>query len=43
MSDSNNQRLNQNPSETSFSISAKDLKSKLDSKRPLMLFDIGQR
>jgi len=43
MSDSNNQRLNQNPSETSFSISAQDLKSKLDSQRPLMLFDIGQR
>ena len=43
MSDSNNQRLNQNPSETSFSISAEDLKSKLDSQRPLMLFDIGQR
>ena len=43
MSDSNNQRLHQNTSETSFSISAKDLKSKLDSKRPLMLFDIGER
>ena len=43
MSDSNNQRLHQNTSETSFSISAKDLKSKLDSKRPLMLFDIGKR
>jgi glyoxylase-like metal-dependent hydrolase (beta-lactamase superfamily II)/rhodanese-related sulfurtransferase len=26
-----------------FSISAKDLKSKIDSKRPLMVFDIGQR
>jgi glyoxylase-like metal-dependent hydrolase (beta-lactamase superfamily II)/rhodanese-related sulfurtransferase len=43
MSDSNNQRLHQNTSETSFSISAKDLKSKIDSKRPLMLFDIGKR
>ena len=43
MSDSNNQRLHQNTSETSFSISAEDLKSKLDSKRPLMLFDIGER
>jgi hypothetical protein len=43
MSDSNNQRLNQNPSETSFSISAEDLKSKLDSQRPLLLFDIVQR
>lgn len=43
MSDSNNQRLHQNPTETSFSISAKDLKIKIDSKRPLMLFDIGER
>jgi rhodanese-related sulfurtransferase len=42
-SNSNNQRLNQNPSEPSFSISAEDLKSKIDSQRPLMLFDIGQR
>ncbi|MGH9980218.1 MAG: rhodanese-like domain-containing protein, partial [Nitrososphaeraceae archaeon] len=43
MSESNNQKLNQNPSETSFSISAEELKSKLDSKRPIMLFDIGER
>jgi len=43
MTDTDNQRLNQNPSETSFSISAQDLKSKLDSKLPLILFDLGQR
>jgi 3-mercaptopyruvate sulfurtransferase SseA len=43
MTDTDNQRLNQNPSETSFSISAQDLKSKLDIKRPLILFDLGQR
>ena len=43
MSNSNNKRLNQNASKASFSISAEDLKSKLDSKRPLMLFDIGKK
>ncbi len=43
MAETNNQRLNQNPSETSYSISAQDLKSKIDSKRPLILFDIGQQ
>ncbi|HET8794053.1 MAG TPA: rhodanese-like domain-containing protein [Nitrososphaeraceae archaeon] len=43
--DSTNQkRLNQNLSRfLLFSISAKDLKSKIDSKRPLMIFDIGER
>lgn len=39
----NQKRLNQNPSETSFSISAEELKSKLDSKQPLMVFDIGEQ
>ncbi|HSF01285.1 MAG TPA: rhodanese-like domain-containing protein [Nitrososphaeraceae archaeon] len=43
MSDSSNKRLNQNASKTSFSISAEDLKLKLDSKRPLMVFDIGEK
>jgi glyoxylase-like metal-dependent hydrolase (beta-lactamase superfamily II)/rhodanese-related sulfurtransferase len=40
---SNQKGVNQNPSETSFSISAEDLKSKLDSKQPLMVFDIGEQ
>ena len=39
----NQKRLNQNPSEPSFSISAEELKSKLDSKQPLMVFDIGEQ
>jgi glyoxylase-like metal-dependent hydrolase (beta-lactamase superfamily II)/rhodanese-related sulfurtransferase len=39
----NQKRLNQNPSESSFSISAEELKSKLDSKQPLMVFDIGEQ
>jgi rhodanese-related sulfurtransferase len=44
MPDSNNPRLNQNTSkETSFSISAEELKSILDSKQPLMVFDIGEK
>ena len=44
MPDSNNKRLNQNTSkETSFSISAEELKSILDSKQPLMVFDIGEK
>ncbi len=44
ISDSNNKRLNQNSSkEISFSISAEELKSILDSKQPLMVFDIGEK
>ncbi|MGE5634607.1 MAG: rhodanese-like domain-containing protein, partial [Deltaproteobacteria bacterium] len=43
ISESNNQSLNQNSSKISFSISAEELKIKLDSKRPLMLFDIGEQ
>ena len=43
ISDSNNKRLNQNTSKTSFSISAEELKSILDSKHPLMVFDIGEK
>ena len=39
----NQKNINQNPSETSFSISAEELKSKLDSKQPLMVFDIGEQ
>ena len=40
----NNQQLNQNSSEKkSMSISAEELKSKLDSKQPLMVFDIGEQ
>ena len=42
--DINNQRLNQNYSENkSMSISAEELKSKLESKQPLMVFDIGEQ
>ena len=45
ISDFTNQNgLNQNLSRfLLFSISAQDLKSKIDSKRPLMIFDIGDR
>ncbi|HET8858192.1 MAG TPA: rhodanese-like domain-containing protein [Nitrososphaeraceae archaeon] len=43
LSNSNNNRLNQNASKTSFSISAEELKSILDSKQPLMVFDIGEK
>ncbi|MDF2737068.1 MAG: blh [Nitrososphaeraceae archaeon] len=43
LSDSSNQKLNQDLSENSFSISAEELKLKLDRKRPLMLFDIGEQ
>jgi hypothetical protein len=43
ISDSNNKRLNQNTSKTSFSISAEELKSILHSKQPLMVFDIGEK
>ena len=43
ISDSNNKRLNQNTSKTSFSISAEELKSILDNKQPLMVFDIGEK
>jgi glyoxylase-like metal-dependent hydrolase (beta-lactamase superfamily II) len=43
MPDSNNPRLNQNVSKTSFSISAEELKSILESKQPLMVFDIGEK
>jgi glyoxylase-like metal-dependent hydrolase (beta-lactamase superfamily II)/rhodanese-related sulfurtransferase len=39
----NQKKLNRNPSETSFSISAEEVKSKLDSKQPLMVFDIGEQ
>ena len=43
MLDSHNKRLNQNSSRISFSISAEELKIKLDSKQPLMVFDIGEK
>ena len=43
ISDSNHKILNQNTSKTSFSISAEELKSMLDSKQPLMVFDIGEK
>ena len=40
----NNQQSNQNSSEkNSMSISAEELKSKLESKQPLMVFDIGEQ
>jgi glyoxylase-like metal-dependent hydrolase (beta-lactamase superfamily II)/rhodanese-related sulfurtransferase len=43
ISESNDQSLNQNSSKISFSISAEELKSILDSKQPLMVFDIGEK
>ncbi|MGE5633970.1 MAG: rhodanese-like domain-containing protein, partial [Deltaproteobacteria bacterium] len=43
ISESNDQSLNQNSSKISFSISAEELKIKLDSKQPLMVFDIGEK
>ena len=42
--DMDNQQFNQNSSEkNSVSISAEELKSKLDGKQPLMVFDIGEQ
>ncbi|MGE0243225.1 MAG: rhodanese-like domain-containing protein [Nitrososphaeraceae archaeon] len=42
MTDINQKRVNQN-SGTSFSISAEELKSKLESKKILIMFDIGEQ
>jgi len=42
-SPTNKKRLNENPSSISFAISTEELKSKLDSKQPLMVFDIGDK
>ncbi len=41
--DVDNQQLNLNSSEKTLSISAEDLKSKLDSNQPLIVFDIGEQ